>query len=94
MRTEIRNNGITDVTVLIANEGKVIRRIVSDEIMGEEFWLGYSYYIGGILQDPPHQDVLEDFDEIDKPEDWPEPEPYVDPEISDTQALDIILNGE
>ena len=53
---------------IIADEGKVFRRIVSGEIYGEDIYLGYSYYIGGVLQDPPHLDVPDDFEEIDKPE--------------------------
>lgn len=32
--------------------------------MGSELWLGYSHYIGGVLQNPPHKDVIEDFEEI------------------------------
>ena len=68
MRTELRNNGITDITVVIANEGKVLRRIGTDEIFGKEIYLGYSYYIGGVKQEPPHLDVPEDFEEIDEPE--------------------------
>lgn len=51
---------------MIADEGKVFRRIVSGEIFGKEIYLGYSYYIGGVLQDPPHKDVPEDFEEIDE----------------------------
>lgn len=93
MRTETRNNGITDVTVLIAENNKLLRRIASGEIVGEELYLGYSYYIGGVRQDPPHLDVPADFEEVDKPEDWPEPEPYVEPEISDAEALRIITEG-
>lgn len=55
--------------IIIADEGKVFRRIVSGEIFGNEIYLGYSYYIGGVLQDPPHKDVPEDFDEVEhKPE--------------------------
>ena len=68
MRTELRNNGITDITVVIANEGKVLRRIGTDEIFGNEIYLGYSYYIEGVKQEPPHLDVPEDFEEIDEPE--------------------------
>ena len=63
---------------IIADEGKAIRRIASCEIFGEEIWLGYSYYIGGVLQDPPHLDAKEDFDEVD-----------IEP-ITDTEALNII----
>ena len=94
MTVEIRNNGITDITVLIADEGKVFRRIGTNEIFGSEIWLGYSYYINGVRQNPPHLDVQADFEEIDEPE----PEPYVEPDpipepepqISDTDALNII----
>lgn len=60
---------------IIADEGKVFRRIVSQEMYGEEIYLGYSYYIGEELQNPPHYDVPEDFEEIDAPkpeEDVPE----------------------
>lgn len=54
---------------IIADNGKVFQRIVSKENYGEEIYLGYSYYIGGVLQTPPHLDTIEDFEEIDKPED-------------------------
>lgn len=54
---------------IIADEGKVFRRIISGEIFGKEIYLGYSWYIGGVLQNPPHKDVPEDFEEIDVPED-------------------------
>lgn len=90
MRTETRNNGIADVTVLIAENNKLLRRISSGEIIGEELYLGYTYYIGGVLQVPPHLDVPEDFEEIDKPEDWPVP---TDPELTDAEALRIITEG-
>lgn len=59
---------IIDGNHMIADEGKVFRRIVSGELFGNEIYLGYSYYIGGVLQDPPHKDVPEDFEEIDDPE--------------------------
>lgn len=67
MKIETRNNGITDYTVLIADEGKWLRRISSNEVMGEEIALGNSYYIGGELQDVPHEDVVSDFEEIEAP---------------------------
>ncbi len=54
---------------IIADDGKVFQRIVSKENYGEEIYLGYSYYIGGVLQDPPHKDEIEDFEEIEKPQD-------------------------
>lgn len=58
---------IIDGNHIVANEGKVLRRIGTDEVFGKEFYLGYSYYISGVLQTPPHLDVPEDFEEIDEP---------------------------
>lgn len=71
---------------IIADEDKVFRRKGTEEILGSELYLGYSYFIDGVLQDPPHYDVPEDFEEIDKPEEYPE-----EPEISDSEALSIIM---
>lgn len=68
---------------IIADEGKVFRRIVSQEIMGSEIYLGYSYYIGDVLQNPPHLDVPEDFEEIDSLD-----------EISAEEALNIITGQQ
>ena len=95
MHIEVRNNGIKDVSVLVADEGKLLHRKgdVEDSISGEVY-LGYSYYINGVRQDPPHLDTIDDFEEVDKPEGWPDPEPYIEPEILDEQALNIIINGE
>lgn len=72
---------IIDGNHIIADEGKVFRRKNTEEIFGKEIYLGYSYYINGELQDPPHQDVSEDFEEIDEP----------DRELSAEEALNIIL---
>ena len=52
---------------IIADEGKVFQRIEDKMIYGEEIYLGYSYYIGGVKLDVPHEDKLEDFEEIDAP---------------------------
>ena len=79
----LRHNMIQEGNHIIADEGKVFRRIVSGEDYGPEIYLGYSHYIGGDLQDPPHLDVPEDFEEVDSPE-----------EISDSEALQIILGNE
>ena len=57
-----------------ADEGKVFRRKGTDEIFGEEIYLGYSHYIGGVLQRPPHLDTPEDFEEVDMPEGYMNPD--------------------
>ena len=53
---------------MIADEGKTLRRIESGEDYGNEIWLGYSHYIGGVKQEPPHLDVPSDFEEVDMPQ--------------------------
>ena len=73
---------------LIADEGKVLRRIGTDEIFGEDIWLGYSHYIEGVLQNPPHLDTPEDFEEI------PTPPDYESGFSEDTEALNIILGND
>lgn len=68
---------------IIADSGNVLRRKDTDEIFGEDMYLGYSHYIGGVKQNPPHLDVPEDFEEV-----------YSEEEVSDAQALQIITEGE
>lgn len=53
--------------IIKADEGKVFRRIESGEVFGNEMYLGYSWYIGGVKLNTPHKDVADDFDEIDDP---------------------------
>lgn len=53
---------------LTADEGKALIRKESGEDYGSTIYLGYSHYIGGVLQNPPHKDVPEDFEEVDAPE--------------------------
>ena len=53
---------------LTAVEGKTLIRKESGEDYGNVIYLGYSHYIGGVLQNPPHKDVPEDFEEVDAPE--------------------------
>jgi|WetSurMetagenome_2_1015567.scaffolds.fasta_scaffold162805_2 hypothetical protein len=54
-------------TIMTADTGKVFRRITDQMVYSNEINLGYTYYIGGVLQNPPHQDVASDFEEIDAP---------------------------
>lgn len=87
MITKIVNNGLKDVTVLVAEEGKQIARIgYENQPLGNEYYMGYSHYIGGIKQTPPHLDLIEEFCEID--------DPYIDEDLTDAEALNIILGNE
>lgn len=52
---------------IIADDGKVFKRIADDFVYGSDIYLGYTYYIGGVYQNPPHEDKIEDFEEIDDP---------------------------
>lgn len=52
---------------IIADDGKVFIRIADDFVYGSDIYLGYTYYIGGVYQNPPHEDKNEDFEEIDDP---------------------------
>lgn len=73
MKIEIVNNGVRNITVIVADEGKVFRRKGTEEdIYGHEVWLGYSWYINGAKLDEPHLDTPEDFEEIDASEGWEE----------------------
>lgn len=49
---------------LIADDGKVFRRIVSGVVYGKEVILGY-YKYDGVYR----METAEDFDEVDEPED-------------------------
>lgn len=56
--------------VLIADEGKVLRRISDGMIAGERIVLGYTYYLHGEKLDEPLWELPEHYEEIDAPEDW------------------------
>lgn len=72
----------TEGNTLIAEGGMVLRRKATGEVFGESAVLGYSHYIGGVRQKPPHKDTADDFEEV-----WP------DEEIGADEALAIIMGG-
>lgn len=57
-----------DKTHIIADEGKVFMRKETGEIMSNELYLGLSMWIGGVYLETPHEDKVEDFVEIDEPQ--------------------------
>ena len=49
---------------IIADEGYEFIRKASGEVCGSELYLGTAYYIGGVPQYPPHEDTIDDFEEV------------------------------
>ena len=60
---ELNNNHI------LAEEGKVFRRISDGQLFGREIYLGYAYYIAGELLAEPLLELPEHYEEIDDPVD-------------------------
>lgn len=52
---------------LMADEGKVLRRIVDGWISGAEVYLGYVYYLNGNRLENPIRELPEQYEEIDEP---------------------------
>lgn len=52
---------------IIAETGKVFRRISDSVIFGNEMILGYTYYINGVKLDKPLLELPEHFEEINEP---------------------------
>lgn len=80
---------------IIADEGKVFRRIADNLIFGDELWLGKTYYLGGEALATPKDESPEDYEEIDKPQEADddlitEEMPLVD----ETEAIAVVDEGE
>ena len=58
------------ITTIVADEGKLLMRKSDGWIPGEQLTLGYNYYEAGMALSKPHLEVPEDYEEIDKPEDY------------------------
>lgn len=57
---------------MVADEGKVFIRKSDGYIMGDTISLGYDYYNAGLPTLAPHATSVEDYEEIDTPENWNE----------------------
>lgn len=57
-------------TVIKASEGKVLRRKSDGYIAGQDIYLGYTYYIGGIKLVEPLLELPEHYEEVDVPEEF------------------------
>ena len=53
--------------VIIAEEGKVLRRISDQQEFGKKIHLGYTHYLHGKLLDEPLYELPEHYQEIDEP---------------------------
>lgn len=67
--------------ILYAKEGMVLKRKNSNDIFGNEIYLGKSYYIDGVLLETPHDDIPDDFEEI------PDPDPIVEEEFIEFEEI-------
>lgn len=67
---------------LIADEGKVLRRISDNWIAGNEIYLGYTYYLNGEQLAEPLWELPEHYEEIDELDTIPD-----DAFDTDTQVL-------
>lgn len=62
MKTDELNN-----KHLLAEEGKVLRRIADGWVAGKEIYLGYAYWIYGKMLEEPLLELPEHYEEIDAP---------------------------
>lgn len=59
-------------TKIVANEGKILKRKNDGHYYGTEVTLGYNYYEAGVALSQPKLETPDDFEEVDKPENWEE----------------------
>jgi hypothetical protein len=69
-------------TIIKADEGKLLVRKSDGWIAGEQVSLGYNYYEAGVALSSPRLEKPDDYEEIDKPEDY-----EVKPIINHVQRL-------
>ena len=58
---------ITEGNKITAEYGKVFKRISDGFIYGNEIYLGYTHYLGGVLLPEPLLELPEHFEEVDEP---------------------------
>ncbi len=56
---------IIDGNKITADEGKLLLRKADNLLFGKELTLGYTWYINGELQNPPHLEVPDDYRDSD-----------------------------
>lgn len=70
------------ITIIKADEGKLLVRKSDGWVAGEQVSLGYNYYEAGVALSNPKLELPDDYMEIDKPEDY-----EVKPIINHVQRL-------
>ena len=60
-------------SVILADEGKVLRRKSDGYIVGREHSLGYDHYEANVPLSHPHAFTKDDFEEMDMPNEWNQP---------------------
>lgn len=62
------------ITVLVADEGKVLVRKSDGWVAGEQLTLGYNYYEAGVPLSEARLETPEDYEEAEKPDDYEAPQ--------------------
>lgn len=65
------------ITILVAEEGMLLRRKSDGWVAGEQITLGYNYYEAGVGLSQPKMETPDDYEEFVKPEDY-EVKPLID----------------
>lgn len=60
------------ITTIVAEDGKLLVRKSSGEMVGQRYTLGYDYYDASVPLSSPQMLTPEDFEEMDMPEGWHE----------------------
>ena len=58
------------ITTIHADGGKLLVRKSDGHIAGESVTLGYNYYEAGVALSNPRLETPDDYEEIDRPEDY------------------------
>lgn len=78
---------------ILAEEGKVLRRISDGQLFGNEIYLGYTYYLAGEELAEPLLELTEHYEEIDDPADEEtilidEDTPLEDTDIEEAETIE------
>ena len=73
---------------VLADEGKVLRRISDGWVAGNEIYLGYTYQVGGSKLEEPLLELPEHYEEVDAPV---EEEVILD-EVTDLEPDEVLTN--